>query len=224
MSLARSLSSAQGLDDTLEAITSGAVHTIPGADFAGVTLVRNKTEVQSVAATDELAEQADRLQGDLQEGPCLSALWEHDTYQVDDLSAEERWPKFRDGALELGVRSILSFQLFIDERNLGALNLYSREADAFAGNDASQVGLLFATYASVALRGAQKERELTVAVDNRDVIGMGKGILMERYKVDANKAFGMLVRASQTGHVKLHEVAGFLVRQVESGESVASGD
>src|SRR3954466_3942860 len=97
---------------------------------------------------------------------------------------------------------------------MGALNLYSRHTRAFVGNDAEQVGLLFAIHAAVALRGVQQEGEFRVALDGRDVIGMAKGILIERYKVGPDRAFAMLVRASQTGHVKLHE-AEFLVSPAE---------
>jgi GAF domain-containing protein len=210
--VARSLSSAQGLDDTLTTITSGAVDTVPGADFAGITLIRDKSEVESVAATDDLVVQADKAQEKLHEGPCLSAVREHETFRIDDMTAEPRWPRFSQRAVELGFRSLFSFQLFTDQRNLGALNLYSRNKHAFVDNYAEQVGLLFATHAAVALRGAQQEKDLKVAINSRDVIGMAKGILMERYKVDPDGAFAMLVRSSQNGHVKLHEVAEFLVR------------
>src|SRR3954469_13474280 len=128
------------------------------------------------------------------------------------MTHERRWPRFGPRAVDLGVVSLLSIQLFTDGHNLGALNLYSREAHAFDDNDAEQVGLLFATHAAVALRGAQQEMELKVAIDRRDVIGMAKGFLIERYKVDPEPAFAMLVRTSQAGHVKLHDVADFLVQ------------
>ncbi|MDX6317466.1 MAG: hypothetical protein QOD35_866, partial [Nocardioidaceae bacterium] len=88
--VARSLSSAQGLDDTLTTITSGAVDTVPGADFAGITLVRDKSEVESVAATDDLVVQADKAQEEFHEGPCLSAVWEHETFHIDDMTDEPR--------------------------------------------------------------------------------------------------------------------------------------
>jgi GAF domain-containing protein len=215
--VARTLSSAHGLDDTLAAITSGAVDTVPGADFAGITLVRDKSRVESVAATDELVVQADKAQEEFDEGPCLSALWEHATFRIDDMTEERRWPRFSSRAVELGMRSQLAFQLFTDQRNLGALNLYSRRKRAFVDNDAEQVGVLFATHAAVALRGAQQEGQFKLALDSRDVIGMAKGILIERYKVGSDQAFAMLVRASQTGHVKLHDVAEFLVHSGQEG-------
>ena len=116
---------------------------------------------------------------------------------------------------------MLAFQLYTDGRNLGALNLYSRQPNAF-GEEAEHIGLLFATHAAVALRGAQKEKQLLQAVENRDTIGMAKGILMERHKINGDQAFGLLVRASQNGHLKLSDVADILVRTGEEDASAAS--
>ena len=42
---------------------------------------------------------------------------------------------------------------------------------------------------------------------NRDVIGQAKGIIMERYNLDADAAFRTLKRISQDQNKKLHEIA-----------------
>ena len=67
------------------------------------------------------------------------------------------------------------------------------------------------THAAIALVGAQTEAQLTAALENRDVIGMAKGILMQRHDVDSVAAFRMLVEGSQNANLKLHEVAAWLV-------------
>jgi GAF domain-containing protein len=209
--VARSLDAEQGMDEVLQAITASSVATIPGADYAGISLVKAKREIESVAATEDIVRRADQAQEEAGEGPCLDAVWEHDTFRVDDLEDEQRWPNYRARALELGIRSSMSFQLFTDGRNLGALNLYSQQPHAF-DEDAEQIGLLFAARAAIALRGEQRETELQKAVRSRDTIGVAKGILMERYKVTDDQAFGMLVRISQHEHIKLLDVAAFLAR------------
>jgi AmiR/NasT family two-component response regulator len=43
---------------------------------------------------------------------------------------------------------------------------------------------------------------------------MAKGILMERHGVEADRAFSLLVGASQKSQLKLHEVARWLVDDV----------
>ena len=45
------------------------------------------------------------------------------------------------------------------------------------------------------------------AIDNRDVIGRAKGILAERFGVDNDDAFRMLVTSSQDTNLKLTAVA-----------------
>ena len=48
-------------------------------------------------------------------------------------------------------------------------------------------------------------------MEHRDTIGMAKGVLMERYDVDAGAAFAILRRASQRSNTKLVKVATELV-------------
>jgi hypothetical protein len=79
-------------------------------------------------------------------------------------------------------------QLYVEDDNLSALNLYARTADAFT-DESEQVGLLFAAIAYAALR---KETQLAEALVSRDLIGQAKGILMERYKISGERAFLVL--------------------------------
>ena len=140
------------------------------------------------------------------EGPCLDAAHEHETVRVDEMATEERWPDFAGRAAQIGAKSMLSFQLFVERDNLGALNLYGRTPRSF-DEESEYVGLLFASHAAIAFADAEQVRHLNVALDRRDLIGQAKGILMERYKVTADQAFRVLVRASQNHNVKLHDVA-----------------
>lgn len=48
------------------------------------------------------------------------------------------------------------------------------------------------------------------ALESRDVIGQAKGILMERFLIDADAAFALLQRTSQQTNTKLHDLAGQL--------------
>ena len=52
---------------------------------------------------------------------------------------------------------------------------------------------------------------MTQAIGARTMIGQAVGILMERYRLDPNRAFGYLVRTSQTGNIKLRDVAADIV-------------
>lgn len=208
----------QQVDDphqALEGIVRAAVDVIPGADEGSVSLVIAGREVRSEAASGELPRLADHLMNTVGQGPCLDAIYTQRTVRVPDMATEQRWPEFSAGAAALGAGSMLSFQLYVEGDNLGALNLYATKPHAF-DDDSEHVGLLFATHAALAYVGLRREVQLTTGMSTRDVIGQAKGILMERYKLDADKAFRVLVRYSQERNLKLHDVALQLVAQLEA--------
>lgn len=99
-----------------------------------------------------------------------------------------------------------SFRLFVGRGNLGPLTLYGPEPNSFDG-DALPYGEILAQHAAVAMADAQAADQLHRAIASRDVIGQAKGIIMERFHVDAVRAFEMLTRLSQESNVKLLEVA-----------------
>ncbi len=217
--LARSLHEEVGVEDTLSGIAFAAVGTVPGAQEAALSVVEGRRGVRTRAGTSDLVYQVDQVQYDTGEGPCLSALYEQRTVRLSDMAAESRWPRFTARAAVLGVGSMLSFQLYVEQDNLGALNLYSRDADAFT-DESEHVGLLFATHAALAMADAQNLQPLYRALEVRDLIGQAKGILMERHKVTGDQAFRLLVRASQHTNSKLAEIASYLV---ETGELADRG-
>jgi GAF domain-containing protein len=213
--VARNLQAEDGLDQTLDAIVHSAADSIPGAVHAGVSLVRRRKGIETVAQAGELVPRIDQAQYECGEGPCLDVLWDHDTFCVDDLVDDHRWPEFSRQAVALGVRSMLSFQLYVTGDNLAALNLYAHRPAAF-DHEAEHIGRLFAAHAAVALAGSQREHQLTQALTSRDLIGQAKGILMERNQVPAEHAFAMLVEASQHTNMKLRDIAEYLVQDTEN--------
>ena len=208
--LARSLEEEDDPEATLVKVVAAAVALIPGAQEGSISVVRGRRDVESQAPSSELPRQVDALQAETGEGPCMDAVFEQQTVRVPDMATEARWPRFAARAHALGAGSMLSFQLYVEGDNLGALNLYSRERNAF-DDESEHVGLLFATHAAVAFAGVQKESQLRQAIATRDLIGIAKGILVERHKVTPDQAFTLLTRASQNTNRKLREVADDLV-------------
>jgi GAF domain-containing protein len=186
-------------------IVEAALSEIDGAEHASISL-NAAGKVTTPAATSRLVHQVDALQYEVNEGPCLSSLREEQTVRSDDLTEETRWPTFAAKAVDHGIRSMLAVQLFVRDDNLGALNLYAESPNSFDRSD-ENIALLLASHAAVALVDTREIEHLTLALDNRDIIGQAKGILMERYKVSAKQAFGMLVTVSQHKHIKLSVVA-----------------
>ena len=120
-----------------------------------------------------------------------------------------RWravPDYRAKALELGLRSMLSVRLFAKEDSMGALDLYSKQPDAF--DQRSQViAQVFATHASIAVKAALTIAGLETVISSRDVIGQAKGIIMARRKVTADMAFERLRSLSQQRNQPVRDLA-----------------
>ena len=216
---ARELQRQTAPGDVLEVIVQRALTVVPGADEGSVSMVVRRRQVRAQAASSDLPRTVDALQEEVGQGPCLSAVFEQHTVRVDDMGSEQRWPDFSRRAAACGVGSMLSFQLYVEGDNLGALSLYAYEPGAF--DEASvQTGLLFASHAAIAYAAAQREQGLERALVSRQLVGQAQGILMERSRLTADEAFAQLTSWSQQSNVKLLEVAR---RLVESGELPAAG-
>ena len=213
--IARTLLAEETLPATLTKICALAVSTIDGCDHAGITVV-HKRELSTQGATDDVPVRVDALQYETNGGPCVDAIREHEVFQADDLAHDERWPEFaRRTVAETGVHSMLSFRLFAEADTMGALNLYSKETNAF-DDAAREVGSVFAAHAAVAMSGAKENKQMEDALLSRDVIGQAKGILMARQDITEDVAFDLLRRASQRLNVRLAEVA----KGVASGQQL----
>jgi GAF domain-containing protein len=214
--IARELVHEPDMQHTLQRIVELAAAHLDGEVYASVSLVRQRRQVDTPASSDGRATRADQLQYEASQGPCLDAIWQQDTFQIEDMTTEQRYPDWaRRVAEETGIRSSLSLQLFTNEDSLGALNLYSPQPRGFDLETRGE-GLAFAAQAAVALRTAQNEQHLRAAMVSHNLIGQAQGILMERYKVTAEQAFALLARVSQQSNVKLRDVAQ---RLIDTGEN-----
>lgn len=213
--LAVEMQTQKGSADTLQSIVKAGADVVPGARWAGISLLEGKRVVPEVP-TDPIVAKLDELQSELGDGPCFAAIRERRTVLIDDMTTDTQWPQFARQAVELGVRSLLSFQLFVPARNLGSLNLYGDTAGAFT-DDSIETGEILAQHAAVAMQGENAQRQFQSALASRDMIGQAKGILMLRNSVTGVEAFAMLTRASQETNLKLVDVASWLVSEHETG-------
>jgi hypothetical protein len=207
---ARTLGTRRSVKETVEAITFAARDTVPYADHASISLVDRHGAMQTLVPTDSFVADADRLQCELTEGPCLDAALGTPLVRSDDLAHENRWPRYAPRAVAMGVGSQIALHLFDDNGSHGGLNLYFDQAGLI---DAQTVAVaeLFATLASAAMGHARELDGLNRALQTRTAIGKAIGILMERYELDEDRAFQFLVRTSQTGNVKLRVIADDII-------------
>lgn len=208
-SMARDLLAQPSVDATLDRITASATELVTGCDAAGILVLHDST-VESLAATEQLVIDSDRLQEQLREGPCFDAARSSTgerVFRIHDLSAEQpRWPAYAPAARRLGLGSMMGFLLFTEQEDLGALNLYPREPGAFT--EVSELaGWLLASHAAVAFSSARTHAQMERAVATRHLIGEAMGILMGSLHVSEEEAFDVLRRFSQENNIKLREVA-----------------
>ncbi len=199
-----------GEESLLNSITSSAVDNVPGVEYCGITLVEKKT-FTSVAPSDPTAKQIDDLQNDIGQGPCLEAAWEHHMVHVDDYETETRWPAFvTEVRAHTPVRSSMSFQLYRSETTMGAINMHSSRANVFTP-ESEEVGLAFATHAALAVYSSRRDDQFASALASRDTIGQAKGMIMERFNIDAIQAWELIRKLSQDANIRVFELAQQLI-------------
>ena len=208
--IARALQAAPTPTETAEQIV-GYVRDQLDADDAGITVIRARGRLGTVAATDSLVEQADSLQDELNEGPHRDNSWHGETLVVNCLAGDGRWPRWAASVAALGVSSVLAVELTtVEDERIGSINVYWTRPRTLTADDVAFVNI-FARHAALALSSAMNEEGLNVALDSRKLIGQAQGILMERYGLDEARAFEVLRRYSQEHNLKLRRVAEYLV-------------
>ncbi|MGY1698390.1 ANTAR domain-containing protein [Geodermatophilus sp. SYSU D00766] len=151
------------------------------------------------------------------QGPLLTAL-SGTPSGSGDLGRDLRWPALAQAAAAAGVRAATCLPLDTGTEVIGALSVYA------TGHGADRATLVpVAGQAALALHTVRRTTNLAVALDSRDLIGQAKGVLMERYRITADTAFGILVRASQDTHRKVRDVAALVTETGETPRPVAAG-
>ncbi|MCA2240981.1 GAF and ANTAR domain-containing protein [Mycobacterium sp. WUMAC-067] len=201
----------RGIAAGLHELLDNGVHHVAGSQYAGITLAEKNASVSNVAATHRYPMVPDAIQDSSGEGPCLTAAWEHHMMHIADLSSERRWLRYRRLALEqTPIRSILSFELFIDGGSMAALNFYADRPHAFT-EESVEIGTVFATHIAVGWSMMRRQDQFRSALASRDIIGQAKGVIMERFGIDSVAAFQLLTRVSQQSNIKLIEIARALI-------------
>jgi len=207
------------LSETLTRVAELAC-AVSRADMAGITLLvegRPRTGV----FTDPEAVVIDESQYGSGDGPCLDAFRIGQTFRIDEMSQEQRWPEFGRAASEHGIVTTLSLPIIARDESFGALNLYARQPGVFAQEPSATLDG-FVRQAAILLANSQaywQARELgenlATAMRSRATIERAVGILMAPGGRSAEEAFQVLVRASQRENRKLRDIAADVVEQAQ---------
>ncbi|OBA64486.1 hypothetical protein A5647_02095 [Mycobacterium sp. 1100029.7] len=197
------------IDDALAELAGASLALIPGADCAKISII-DDGHLRSITRTSELTASLDTAQQAAGHGPCLEAIRAKQAIRCDDLRTDTRWPRFAPCATTAGVHSVLSSPIDIPGEIGAAFTLFGFRAKAFRP-DSEPVAAMLASHAAIALLHDNRERQFKAALASRDVIGQAKGMIMERFRVDALHAFAMLTAISQETNTPVRDLAARLV-------------
>ena len=227
---ADTLDSPVDVDELLQLICLAAIDAVPRAEYAGITIADRHGKLETHAATHALVYRLAAMQYQLNEGPCVDAVQGRWQPPSNDLRFDIRWPKYGPLAADLGIMSQLGIELCDDPDLIAGLNLYSSTIGAF-DDDSAEAAMLFAIQASHTLGRVMTQEQLMDAMTTSATIGRATGVVMERFKVSADRAFELLTRVSQIHDLTLEVVADQIldddtnaakyVAEVRAGRSVA---
>src|SRR3712207_6464657 len=208
--------SRETVDTALELVTALAATATAGTLGAAVTVVDEHGK-RSRAASNAAVEQADALQYQLDEGPCLTAWRTRELVRINDTTTDGRWPRWNQAVSPLGVRSVLSAPLLMGEESIGAMKVYCERPMNYGPHD-EHVMRLLAGQAAILLANSQSlqtarrlSRQLTEALAGRDVVARATGVLLAQGAAGEQDAFAQLAAAARQAGLPVHDVARALL-------------
>ena len=217
------LLSAEKVDHALQHLSFAVKEAIPGTLGAGVSILDSQARPLSTGFTDSIVEQADALQYELGEGPCLTAWASEQPVLVRDAGTDPRWPSWSAAVRTLPVRSVISTPLIADGHSIGAMKIYAAQPGLYDHASTTLMGL-FATPAATLLSHIQTaeiperiSQGLQTALHSRDLINRACGILIERHQLGPDQALQQLMRHAREQRRTLRETSAALIAETTAG-------
>lgn len=203
---------------SLTRLAEQVVRCTPGCCGAAATAHTGDERAEAtVAVTHPDLSALLALQWEDGDGPVPQALLTGCPTGSDDLLREDRWPRYRARALEMGLRSDTTLPYRRDGLTL-TVTVYGfrpRSPAEAARSPAALLGDLAATGLARDRRYREalaEVEQLEGALRSRPVVDQACGIVMYVLGCDAEEAFTLLRRISQHTNRKLSDLARALVR------------
>lgn len=202
------LAGGAGIRETLKRLITSSLDLVPGTDCAKVSVFEDG-RLRTLVASSELAASLDAAQQVAGHGPCLDAISSRAAVCCTRLGTDARWPRFARQAATAGVRSVLSCPVDVPGDLRATLTLFGIRTEMSSAQSAA-IGAMLADHAALVFLNARQASQFRTALASRDIIGHAKGMIMERFGVDATRAFVMLKRISQETNTPVCELAARL--------------
>ena len=196
-------------------------HAMFDVDGAGLMLADADQHLRIVAASDDRFRHLEELQIRHQQGPCLDAFETKQLIGAEDLTADPRWPAFRDAALARRVRAVLASPLPYNQDAVGVVAVLSEDRRPWSPE--GELALLAFTDLAALLVASMMQSEeqtglalqLQGALDSRQVIEQAKGVLMERHGLSPRDAYDQLRSRARSQRRKLGVLSAEVVASAE---------
>lgn len=216
------------VDDVLDEVAATARRLLPPVDHVSISLVRHhrsgRVLRERTIATGETSRLFANTQWEDGDGPGLDAIRSHAVVTVEDVEDEPRWPQLMDVVRRrTPIRSSMCVAMTAADRDLGIIVMHSEHPHAF---DQASVAIAqrLGVHAAIAISTARRDEQFAQALASRDVIGQAKGVVMERFGVDADRAFAMLATLSQESNTPVAQVSRKLVDASSRAGAVTAAD
>ncbi|MDQ0734719.1 GAF and ANTAR domain-containing protein [Arthrobacter agilis] len=218
----------QTAHDAVNGLAEIARDIIGAATGAGVSIIDQDGTRISVGATNPDVLEADNLQYEFGQGPCMRAWSTGEPTYIPDTHTDDRFQEWTSAVTKLGIRSCLSVPLLNKPAGLGAMKVYSNTVDAFTNED-RRLLINLARSAAALLGHIQASDtpqrisdDVRASLAERDTIGVARGILMERFNLDRQAAMSHLIELATDANTTIGTMAAMISERQDG--STPSGD
>ncbi|MGZ5399670.1 MAG: GAF and ANTAR domain-containing protein [Nocardioides sp.] len=196
----------------LQRVCRAAARDLP-ATGVGVSVLSDRGDLMTAAASSATSVLVEELQFTLGEGPCIAAYESRSPVLVPDLSAlaSTTWPGYAPAAHRHGVRAVFAFPLLVGGSRIGALDVY-RDQTGDLMEPAFSRALAFAEVAMQGLVEAGQSLEgvtslLSDGPGTRLEVYQAQGMVMVQLGVRPDEALGRLRAYAYAHERRLSDVA-----------------
>jgi GAF domain-containing protein len=191
-------------------------------DGGAVALMSANGVRDLLCATDPVAEQLERLQIELGEGPAVAAGGTLAPILVEELAhdgdkTETRWPFFTARAHDLGVRSLFAFPIRVNDVSVGTLALHRRTPGPLGTSD---LGYALTTVEQIGEVFLDPSSESSLDEMPSAQVHQAAGMVMIQLNVAIGEALALLRATAFAENIALTKLAGDVVnrrRRLEEG-------